>query len=442
MAEPSVLLAYRDAFLESLDARHRSPATARSYAEAINFLAAFLAERGWPTDPEEIERRHLEAFIADQLARHKPATAAVRFRSLRAFFSWCVRTGELVRSPMAGMEAPKVPVAPPPIVRDEDLRRLLEACRGRTFEDLRDHVILRLLIDCGLRRAEVAGIRLEDVDLRDGSVTVTGKGRKTRVAPFETKARLAILHYLKARAKRPDAHRPELFLGRFGPVTADGVAFIVERRAQAAGLGHLTAHRLRHTFGHVAQASGMDAAETARLMGHSSPWLVQTLYGASAADERARASYRRLRLGDCVCCPTSRPRGSSTAPYNVLAIECVACGKFIGLHYYTADGSYSRTNLYAFVNRPARVNGLPAYGPTDRQETRRPVWRQWRPDTDAHARLRALAREGWGFDHARSHGPPNRVYPPVHVFCLGCETPQIVERPPRHLPSEGFATTL
>ena len=76
----TVLAAYRDAFLESLDSRNRSPATARSYAEAVNFLGAFVDSRGWPTDPEEIQRRHVEAFVADQLERLSPASAAVRSR--------------------------------------------------------------------------------------------------------------------------------------------------------------------------------------------------------------------------------------------------------------------------------------------------------------------------------------------------------------------------
>jgi integrase/recombinase XerC len=110
---PWELRALREEFTETLRAQNRSPMTVKSYREAVDQFAAFLAERGLPVEPEEIRRTHVEAFIADQLARWKPATAAVRYRSLQAFFKWCVQNDYLEASPMANMSPPKVPETPP-----------------------------------------------------------------------------------------------------------------------------------------------------------------------------------------------------------------------------------------------------------------------------------------------------------------------------------------
>ena len=88
---------------------------------------------------------------------------------------------------MATMRPPQVPETPPPVFREEELRRLLEACAGTSFEDRRDSAILRLFIDTGMRRAELAGLKLEDVDFDHEMALVMGKGRRRGPAPSATR---------------------------------------------------------------------------------------------------------------------------------------------------------------------------------------------------------------------------------------------------------------
>ena len=86
---------------------------------------------------------------------------------------------------MAGMNPPHIPDEPPPVLTDEELRRLLKSCEGRDFTDRRDAAILRLFLDTGVRVAEAAGIMLPgDRDLDDQVVVVLGKGRRPRAVPF------------------------------------------------------------------------------------------------------------------------------------------------------------------------------------------------------------------------------------------------------------------
>lgn len=139
----------------------------------------------------------------------RPATLSQRFRSLQQFFKWLADEGEIERSPMATMRSPQVPEAPPPVLREEGLRRLLEACAGTSFEDRRDAAILRLFIDTGMCRAELAGLRLDDVDFDHEVALVMGNGRRPRACPFGHKTGQALDRCLRVRSRRADAHEPD-----------------------------------------------------------------------------------------------------------------------------------------------------------------------------------------------------------------------------------------
>jgi site-specific recombinase XerD len=170
------LSALNGSFRRSLRAEDKSERTVKSYTEAVRLFADFLAGRGHLLAVEAITRDDVRAFIADQLERWRPLTALNRYRGLQAFFKWAVAEGELDASPMAGMNPPQIPDEPPPVLTDDELRRLLKACDGREFADRRDAAILRLFLDTGVRVSEAAGIMLPgDLDLDDQVVIVLGK---------------------------------------------------------------------------------------------------------------------------------------------------------------------------------------------------------------------------------------------------------------------------
>ena len=281
----------------SLRAGNKSPKTIRAYGDSARLFSAFVLDKFGTAAAERVGREQVESFIEDQLARHKPTTASVRYRSLQQFFKWMLDEGEIRSNPMARMSPPIVPEVPVPVISDDDLRTLLKACEGAAFEARRDLAILRVFVDTGVRLAECRGMRVDDVDFDSETITVTGKGRRPRAVPFGAKTSQAIDRYLRVRARHPQAASPALWLGPKGGLTDSGVQQMLERRCAEAGIDRIHPHQLRHTAAHVWMASGGGETDAMRLFGWKSRTMLNR-YGASAADERARDAHRRLAPGD------------------------------------------------------------------------------------------------------------------------------------------------
>lgn len=181
----------------------------------------------------------------------------MHYRSLQQLFRWLVEDGEITDSPMARTRPPQVPEQPVDVFTDDELRRLLAACRGSTFENRRDSALLRMLIDTGMRAAELCGLAVDDLDDLDdeqGVTHVMGKGRRGRAVPYGPKTADALRRYRRARAAHPQAALPELWIGKKGPLTDSGLRQVLECRAADAGVENVHPHRFRHGAAAAARA--------------------------------------------------------------------------------------------------------------------------------------------------------------------------------------------
>lgn len=170
-------------------------------------------------------------------ARTKPATASNRFRALQQFFKFAAEE-EIGRSPMQRMQRmqrPTVPIEPVPVLSVEDQRSLLAACAGREFEDKRT-AIVRLFVDTGMRRAELLGLKVTDIDFDQDVALVLAKGRK---CPFGSETGLALGRYLRLRSAHNLAREEALWVGKKGPLTETGLTQMLWRRDEQAGIGKI-----------------------------------------------------------------------------------------------------------------------------------------------------------------------------------------------------------
>jgi site-specific recombinase XerD len=286
----------------------------QGYTSAVRWFAAdYLLGPAGKTSWDQVDARDIQQWTA-QLDRYSSAYASIQFRALRQFFKWRAAE-EQCPDPMTRLRAPKVAVTAVPVFTSAELSELAKACQGRSFAARRDAAIIAVLTATGIRLSELAGIcchpgdpARSDLDLHGCQIRIRGKGGTARTVKISHQAARSLDRYLRARARHPQAWRPQLWLGvnGRGPLTATGIYQIVARRGRQAGVT-VYPHRFRHHFSHTWLDRGGAERDLMELNGWTSPQML-TRYGASARSARARRSYDRI-MND-----TTQPR-QEAAPH-------------------------------------------------------------------------------------------------------------------------------
>ncbi len=247
--------------------RRLSPHTLEAYRRDLALLNDYCA-RQQLTDSSQLDSAHIRQLVS-QRRSHRASAASIQrlLSSLRSFYKHRMRYHGARRNPAEGVTAPRRGRPLPKTLGADSVAQLL-AFAGSEPIDLRDRAIMELFYSSGLRLAELADLDIDDLELGEALVEVTGKGRKSRRLPIGTPAGKALRHWLQ---QRPNDDSPALFISmRGGRLSHRAIQSRIKLRARQQGIPeNLHPHMLRHSFAsHLLESSG-DLRGVQELLGHA-----------------------------------------------------------------------------------------------------------------------------------------------------------------------------
>jgi site-specific recombinase XerD len=273
--------------------------TARGYIDIVRpFVESRVTESGavelWDLSPADVL-----GFLLAETGRRSRKSAKLLVSALRSLLGFWHVQG-LIGWPLAGA-VPSVAgwrlAGLPRALSSERVRALLDSCDRSTVAGMRDFAILTMLVRLGMRRGEIAGLRLDDIDWRAGELVVRGKGQRFERLPLPADVGEAIAVYLRD-GRPPGFSGREVFVrikAPRRPLTAGGVTQVVISASKRAGIGEVTAHRLRHTAATELLRQGAPLQEIGELLRHRS--VLTTAIYAKVDRDRLRELARPWPTG-------------------------------------------------------------------------------------------------------------------------------------------------
>ncbi|MFT5219798.1 MAG: integrase/recombinase XerC [Planctomycetota bacterium] len=267
------MIQYLDQYIQMLRSeKYYSAHTCSNYRRDLDRFSDYLKTleiESW----DKVSYREVSSYAAKRFRLgRKSRTIARELSSIRSFYQYLIRQALLKQNPALEVSAPKADKPLPKTCDAESVGRLLAAGDSKDKLFIRDLAIFELIYSSGLRLAETVNIDLDDIDLQQRQLVVTGKGNKTRYLPIGSKAVIAVNKWLKLRAQfSRDASQPALFLSKQGnrisPRNVQSrLAQLIKRQSLDQ---HLSPHMLRHSFATHLLESSSDLRAVQELLGHA-----------------------------------------------------------------------------------------------------------------------------------------------------------------------------
>ena len=270
----------REEFAFHCQCRNLSPRTIKNYGKQIDYLIRFLQEKGikhvLDGEPKDIKSFLLEM----KRTKHTPNYINDLLKAYKVFFRYAYNEGyteTLLTEKIQNVKAPKV------IIRtfsEQELKKLSNYYQGYDYLNIRNKVIMLLLIDTGIRLSELIGLTEEQ--LKYDYIIIRGKGAKERVVPKSPLLGKWLIKFLAVRKSYFAYHiiPDNIFLSRNGkPLTSTMIDHIVKEAGRACGVSEdirVSAHTFRHTYAQYQLKNGLDIYSLSRLLGHESISITQT----------------------------------------------------------------------------------------------------------------------------------------------------------------------
>ncbi len=272
-------------FAQYLQLRRMSPKTSVAYQRDLESFGSFLTARAAdldvdahhapPYEPlEGAERADVLAYLQrlNGSRAYAPRSIRRKISALHTFYKFLKFDGRRSDNPAADVPTPKIGKPLPKALTEADVEKLLDLrIAGLTeAQRLRDRALLECLYSSGVRRSELLGLTLADVDLENRSLRVIGgKGGKDRNVPLTRVAAEAMRAYLGVRPRTPN---DAFFIGRAGARLSESALYkIVRTYMSIAGLeGYASPHTMRHSMATHLYENGADLLVIKEILGHES----------------------------------------------------------------------------------------------------------------------------------------------------------------------------
>lgn len=258
--------------------RNYSSHTIDSYDDDLQQFDAFLQKHfnGKQFNLNDIDQVTIRLFLGDLLDRGLTKRSVARkLAAVRSLMKYLVKKKYIKHNAALNIISPKLPKKLPSFLDERSIERMMEIPDCSTVDGLRDRAVLELLYSTGVRLSEMINLRLRDIDLKNETVKVIGKGKKHRIVPIGRKARIAVSKYLDERSKliserTPEGDKEVLFLSKRGKrLYPKGVYRLVHRSIGAVSeIEKKSPHVLRHTFATHLLNRGADLRAVKELLGH------------------------------------------------------------------------------------------------------------------------------------------------------------------------------
>ncbi len=252
------------------DERRMSLHTVTNYQRDLRRVVEFCVAKSVP-DWSELNTHFVRGYAS---WRHRTGIGGRSIQrelsALRMFYKYLDRENVTNSNPTLGVRAPKAVRTLPKVLDVDQVSRLLQIDPANLLA-VRDRAIMELMYSSGLRLAELVGLDINDVDLKDATVRVTGKGSKARIVPVGRKARVALQDWLARRGCLVSGSDPAVFISNRGQRISPRA---VQLRLRAWGIKQgmsspLHPHKLRHSFAsHLLESSG-NLRAVQELLGHA-----------------------------------------------------------------------------------------------------------------------------------------------------------------------------
>jgi len=267
-----------DGFIQYLTSEKRySSHTISSYAADLEQFSTFMHSH-YELEMDAARPEWIRSWIADMLSEGKhPNTVHRKLSSLSAYYKYCMISNLRNDNPCAGIKKPKRPTRLPMFLDSQATQRLYDIISGLSnqcdFGSIRDAVMLRLLIETGMRRAELIELNRSDIDFSYKRIRVLGKRNKVRLIPISEDFLKSISRYITERdAIRKDAECIQLLLNDRGQKMSTNFVHqkINNYLATITTIKKKSPHVMRHSFATGMLNNGADLQAIRELLGHTS----------------------------------------------------------------------------------------------------------------------------------------------------------------------------